>query len=49
MFQAFIENGKTLTEEQVRALVKKEKFLYDQNFDSFYYESVETIRWIKEI
>ena len=25
MFQAFIENGKTLTEEQVRTLVKKEK------------------------
>ena len=41
MFQAFIENGKTLTEEQVRTLVKKEKQTYDQNFDSFYYESAK--------
>ena len=41
MFQAFIENGKTLTEEQVRTLVKKEKNTYDQNFDSFYYESAK--------
>ena len=40
MFQAFIENGKTLTDEQVRTLVKKEKNSYDQNFDSFYYTSV---------
>ena len=38
---AFIENGKTLTEEQVRTLVKKEKNTYDQNFDSFYYESAK--------
>ena len=41
MFRAFIENGKTLTEEQVRTLVKKEKNTYDQNFDSFYYESAK--------
>ena len=35
MFQAFIENGRILTEEQVRTLVKKEKQTYDQNFYNY--------------
>jgi len=39
MFENYIERGKVLKEEEVRAMVKRVKNTYDQYFDSFYYES----------
>ena len=39
LFSGFIETGKTLSEEAIKVLVKKQKTIYDQYYDSFYYES----------